>query len=342
MADYIFYGYIKHILQSKHSPYNDFLTTIPFNCWGYSFVEKANQAKKKAIHSQEDMYYISHYDNCRFFADFFNREYIELLPSLAEGDVNARDKMVDWICTLADDYIIRLTADHNVSPEGLEYAASLWIWEASYLINNRLFALGEIHDINSVPFRHEESRLSKEYKKLSDAYHFQKDSLQFAFKRIRNEFDTFIKNYNEGDDSQLIGRHVGETIAQQLIEKAERENSETVVEKWESPESTINGLVFTSALAKEKHQRLYNILKHAVDTKDYYVSFAYLKVAINKGYIRNPKFPELERAFDRYKGKERNYSTFMGKRGKFSEEKLSHEHGELLTKIEIEIENQLA
>jgi hypothetical protein len=324
---------IQEVIEDKQKPYADYFTTIPFNCWGDAFLQNVNEIKSRVIHRDEDLVFIDYSQNCRFFSDKFDKDYNKLLINLGAGEsLNPSQKMEDWLFFLVEDYYARLKQEHSVSPDGLTSVVSLWIWVATSIVNLKLNNVLIWLQSDDSAYLRDNPRTLDWYNILCKFRDEQQERLKSALERIQSDISAHISKMGEEQVPPMdITHHASKNNS----------DSNSDVVRRASLTSTINGIVFTSVLPKEKHQHLFEIIENAVNGQDYYIGFAYIKVAINKGYIQSPTFPKIENAFERYKGKERNYSAFMGKTGHYSEAKLTVAHRELLEEVEAKILTKL-
>ena len=342
LRNYICCAFTQRVITNEQNPYAAYFDTVPFNCWGDNLSESVQKAKSRIVHRDEDSKFFDYVNNCHFFYEWFSKEYNNTLTTLSYSEFGSHEKFEELFYSLSEDYYCRLTKEHDITSDELAFAAMFWIWELRTIVEGKLRNVSVYLNTEGRSFLSGGEESVKWYYTLYEFYQEQSERLGKALARIQDDINARVDTMRMGLSSQTrSGEDTNDHQPPRTISGKRDEASNRIKFKPEPKESNINGLVFTGALPREKHQILYNIIREAVETKDYYVGFAYIKVAINLRYLRNPKFPEVERAFKRYKGKERNYSNFMGKNGKYSEENLSHEHKELLGGIEEIYKNQL-
>ena len=340
---------------------------VPFNMWKDSFDELKKSCENRIGLPSSKRAIVFVEDNKTYFYNYLRDRCVEYCeqkvgepsgPSNDSIDKDFRTEIEDLVCSLFQSFHERIL-EETTEEKDVDNALLAWILRLTIEISVYACTSRDYIKAHVVP-RTSDVEISDFYYDICEkvvfdmAFHYFEDSESIPLvppglsqkkehnpgvvvddklqKQLEEERNAYLQQWMQHSKSSSKER---EEFIEYMLIGMDNIPDKPKPSKQSKQTSTI---VFSDVLTKEKQEILLGLLTSKINScAHYYEGYAYLKAAIILGYVRNPTFPEVERTFPRLKGKEQNYSGFMGKRGKFSDELISRDHKALIELIKSEI-----
>ena len=267
--------------------------------------------------------------NAQHFSNTFADKYWAAKKLVDENKPNREgvEALCKMVTDLANDYIRRVQKDQPSDESLLRFAKEIWLWLT------RLFVDLPLEEDMDKMFRHLRAHSRKEI--VEDGSFLAQvafrsyvcDSMARTFDKISKGFDRFITSASKQDDSipvTAIAENAGKAgPAPKKVQPVEPPVSENIT--------------YNKSLTREQQEALHVFLHQKMDSEKDYHGFAAIYAAIELSYLKKPTFPQVSKEFGIPDSKEQNYSSFMGKRGKFLPANRTYEHRDLIDGLKDEI-----
>ena len=310
-------------------PHSELKNTILYNFWGDTYKQTREELLQKFILTDEEEDMVDFASNAQYFGNRFDLLYATSSTRASDPRLNRTDleSFTKMVTGQANDFIVRLRETGNTSEPFLRFATDMWLWLTRFFTD---LTIDQDMDRMYLHINASGTQAAKDDKLFIAQMAFRSrlcETLERSFKRIAAGFDRFIAaSCKQSDSADIPAAAETATKAAPVTKKAE---------PAEPPLS--ENITYSKDLTREQQEALHAFLHEKMDTEKNYHGYAALYAAIDLKYLRKPTFPQVSKEFDIPISKEQNYSSFMGKNGKFQPANRAHEHRDLISDLKDEI-----